>query len=173
MPAIFTLCGAWHIGCSLNDHLVRVLYCPLAYSPFRESLFNSVYDRTWDVPCKPEHFFLSFSSVSQNSHEPHPWHRRRQLILRSVSWHAALPFLPGSVFPQHKSFFLFGCSELREQRAEWEGGSSGLSTGRQKGGVGESRCGWQRCYGEPFEGERKLSYFRVMSGGVAGIHSGG
>lgn len=92
---------------------------------------------------------------------------------RSVSWQAALPFLPGSVFPQHKSFFLFGCSELWEKRAEWEGGSSGLSAGRQERGVGESRCGWKRCSGEPFEGERKFSYFRDMLGGVAGIHSGG
>lgn len=125
-------------------------------------------------PANRNIFLSPFSFISQNSQELHPWHRRRQLILRSERQLAGSPSLPpGSVFPQHKSFFLFGCSELWEQRAEWEGGSSGLSAGRQEGVVGEPRCGWKRCFGEPFEGERKFSYFRDMLGGVAGIHSGG
>lgn len=89
------------------------------------------------MPSQPEHSSLSpFSSISQNPQELHPWPRRRRLILPNVSWQAALPVLPGSVFPQHKSFFLFGCSELREQRAEWEGGCSGLSAGETGGACG-------------------------------------
>jgi hypothetical protein len=117
--------------------------------------------------------FSPFSFISQNSQELHPWHRCRQLILWSVSWQAALPFPSSPVLSSLSTNPFSFLGVQNSERAEWEGGSSGLSARRQVGRVGEPRCGWKRCFGESFEGERKFSYFRDMLGGVAGIHSGG
>lgn len=141
---------------------------PLDSSSLWESLPSTVYYRTWDVPCKPEQFFFPLFPSSPRIHRSYTLgtNTGSSLSCGTSAGRQPFPSSPALSSLSTNPFSFLGVQSSESRGLSGREAAVGCLQGGRKGVWGSQDVGGKCCFGEPFEGEGELSYFRDVGRGI-------